>query len=107
MIRAAKWAVGACGILLVGTMVISQPFAQADPPASSARDPNAEIAGVPHDFTQTIPGSEVGFNMVAIPGGTFKMGSPESEKGHKKDEGPQIEVQVDPFFMQIDRRDMG
>ncbi len=27
------------------------------------------------------------------------MGSPDSEKGHKKDEAPQIEVQVDAFFM--------
>ena len=37
--------------------------------------------------------------MVAIPGGTFTMGSPESEEGSYDDERPQHDVTVSPFFM--------
>jgi len=37
--------------------------------------------------------------MVAIPGGSFTMGSPEDEPFRKEHEGPQREITVDPFFM--------
>ena len=37
--------------------------------------------------------------MIAIPGGTFLMGSPEKEKGRKEDEGPQHPVAIKPFWM--------
>lgn len=50
-------------------------------------------------YTVTLPGSEATFEMIPIPGGTFKMGSPDSEKGHKTDEAPQFEVRVEPFWM--------
>ena len=51
-------------------------------------------------FEQKVPDSEIHFKMVPIPGGTFAMGSPEGEKGRKDDEGPQHQVQVEPFFME-------
>ena len=51
-------------------------------------------------FEQSIPGTDAKFKMLPIPAGTFMMGSPESEKGRKGDEGPQHEVQVEPFFME-------
>ncbi|MFN0087921.1 MAG: formylglycine-generating enzyme family protein [Blastocatellia bacterium] len=41
----------------------------------------------------------VSLEMVEIPGGTFKMGSPESEEGHWKREAPHHEVAVPPFFI--------
>jgi len=50
-------------------------------------------------FTEQIPGSSVSFNMMPIPGGTFKMGSPDSEKYRQENEGPVREVKVSPFFM--------
>jgi len=50
-------------------------------------------------YGTTIAGSEVSFDMVAIPGGKFKMGSPDSEKGRKDDEGPVHEVEIEPFWM--------
>ena len=50
-------------------------------------------------YTVTIPGSEVTFEMIPVPGGEFLMGSPEGEEGHRKDEGPQVKVTVDPFWM--------
>ena len=41
------------------------------------------------DYTETLAGTSVTFDMVAIQGGVFKMGSPESESGRREDEGPQ------------------
>ena len=38
--------------------------------------------------------------MVSIPGGTFMMGSPESESGHSSSESPQHNVTVPPFLME-------
>lgn len=46
-----------------------------------------------------IPGSDVSFEMIAIPGGEFTMGSPENEPGRKVDEGPQHKVKIEPFWM--------
>ncbi|MBT9317303.1 formylglycine-generating enzyme family protein [Leptothoe spongobia TAU-MAC 1115] len=37
--------------------------------------------------------------MVSVPGGTFTMGSPDTEPQRLKDEGPQHEVAVQPFLM--------
>lgn len=39
------------------------------------------------------------FKMVAIPGGSFTMGSPASEKGRDEDEAPQKKVALSPFWM--------
>ncbi len=50
-------------------------------------------------FIETVPGTSIQFDMVAIPGGTFKIGSPDNEPFRKKDEGPQREVKISPFFM--------
>ena len=50
-------------------------------------------------YTTTIPGSDVSYDMVPIPGGKFKLGSPETEKGRKPDEGPQAELEIAPFWM--------
>jgi formylglycine-generating enzyme required for sulfatase activity len=44
-------------------------------------------------------GNGVILEMVAIPGGTFMMGSPENEEGISSDESPQHQVNVPPFFM--------
>lgn len=48
---------------------------------------------------QTIPGTDVTFQMTFIPGGTFTMGSPGDEENREEDEGPQFEVKVDSFWM--------
>ncbi len=50
-------------------------------------------------YSTLIPGSEISFDMVPIPGGKFKIGSPEAEPGHKPDESPQTEVTLSPFWM--------
>ena len=50
-------------------------------------------------YSSTILGTEVSFDMLPIPGGKFKIGSPENEKGRGEDEGPQKEVEISPFWM--------
>nr|WP_319510861.1 SUMF1/EgtB/PvdO family nonheme iron enzyme [uncultured Draconibacterium sp.] len=60
---------------------------------------SAANVGAHEDFTETIPGTTIAFNMKAIPGGSFKIGSPESEQLRESDEGPQKTVTVSPFFM--------
>jgi formylglycine-generating enzyme required for sulfatase activity len=50
-------------------------------------------------YMETIPGTDATFQMQPIPGGKFKLGSPADEAGRKPDEGPQIEVEIEPFWM--------
>ncbi|NEO72462.1 formylglycine-generating enzyme family protein [Moorena sp. SIO3H5] len=49
-------------------------------------------------FTETLT-DNVALEMVAIPGGTFTMGSPESEKDSEDYERPQHNVTLQPFFI--------
>jgi len=51
-------------------------------------------------YVQTIPGSNVHFEMMPIPGGRFSFGSPDTERGRSYDEGPQrLGVTIHPFWM--------
>lgn len=50
-------------------------------------------------YAEKITGTDAKFEMVPIPGGTYKMGSPAGEEGRKDDEGPQVEVKIEPFWM--------
>jgi formylglycine-generating enzyme required for sulfatase activity len=50
-------------------------------------------------YKAKIPGTNVEFEMVPIPGGLFHMGSREDESGRNDDEGPQIQVEIAPFWM--------
>ncbi len=51
------------------------------------------------DYTSTIPKTGVKFDMVAVKGGEFLMGSPADEANRQEDEGPQHRVKVSPFWM--------
>ena len=50
-------------------------------------------------YTNTIPGTEVKFEMMPIRGGEFVMGTPDKEKDRKPDESPQHPVKISPFWM--------
>ena len=71
------------GVSAAATL-LAQPSPRSDAPAS---------------YTETIPGSPVTFDMVGLPGGTFRMGSPDDEAGRDADEGPQVDVTVAPFWI--------
>jgi len=51
-------------------------------------------------FDQQIPNTAVSFRMVPVPAGSFLMGSPATEPGHRADEGPVVKVSVDSFWME-------
>lgn len=51
------------------------------------------------NFNEKIPGSSVSFDMVALPGGKFKMGSPDNEPLRKDDEGPVRNVTLSKFWI--------
>jgi len=48
-----------------------------------------------------IPSTEVGFKMALIPAGSFQMGSPVTEENREEDEGPQMEVKVESFYIGV------
>ena len=51
------------------------------------------------NYTQELQGTDLKFDMIAIPGGEFMMGSPAAEAGRRADESPQHKVQLSPFWM--------
>jgi formylglycine-generating enzyme required for sulfatase activity len=73
--------------LILG-MLLAAGLARSSAPTFGAEAPEHPDRRQP--YQGTIPHSNVTFEMVPIPGGTFRIGSPESERGRKKDEGPQI-----------------
>lgn len=93
LLRVSTWSVCA-GAVVLGGLRLSE-VARAEVPAAAAAP-----AGDMKPFVQKVTGTDVSFEMEPIPGGKFKMGSPATEKGHKPDEAPQFEVQVDPFYME-------
>ena len=50
-------------------------------------------------YKTMIPGTDVEFEMIPIEGGSFLIGSPDSEADRAEDEGPQFEVTVEPFWI--------
>lgn len=65
-----------------------------------AEGPFVEVDGrfmVPYKVT--MPGTEVTFEMIPVAGGVSKLGSPEGEAGRSMDEGPQYEVELQPYWV--------
>ena len=61
-----------------------------------------ESTGTParfESYTEAVPAAGASLRMIAIPGGSFLMGSPENEPHRKPDEGPQHEVSISPFWI--------
>jgi formylglycine-generating enzyme len=50
-------------------------------------------------YTETIPGTDVTFEMLPVAGGEFLMGSPQSEAGRTSDEGPPVLVRIPPYWI--------
>lgn len=92
--------VGVLGFVLFGVTQLPA----ADVPGISAEKPNSghyvpTSSGYMVPYTAIIPGTDISFEMIPVPGGKFKMGSPAGEAGRADDEGPQIEVEVAPFWI--------
>lgn len=65
------------------------------PPAEALADSQESM----RPYVQPISDTDVTIELIPIPGGTFRMGSPDSEAERSEDEGPQTEVTVSPFWM--------
>ena len=62
---------------------------------SAPQEPAADTAAGMKPYVETIPGTDVKFEMVPIPGGTFTMGSPPEEAKLDKHDDPK---QDDPLI---------
>ncbi len=69
------------------------------PPLVSVPEAVAQSEEEMQPYAERLAGTSVKFDMVPIPGGTFQMGSPETEEGREDDEGPVHEVKISPFWM--------
>ncbi len=86
------------GLSLVG-FLFCPPLRSQSPAATPATSDTAAVEAEMQPYTQPLAHTDTVIEMVPIPGGTFLMGSPESEAGRSDDEGPQHEVRIEPFWM--------
>lgn len=82
----------------IGGLCAAQDSADKVPPVKVA-DSEANTQSEMKKYNEVIRHSKATIEMTPIPGGTFVMGSPESETKRADDEGPQHEVKLDPFWM--------
>lgn len=75
--------------------------AHCDDPVLPLDVPDAVATSEPEmkPYDEPIEHTELNMSMVPIRGGTFLMGSPESEEDRSDDEGPQRQVKVSPFWI--------
>ncbi|TWT73924.1 formylglycine-generating enzyme family protein [Allorhodopirellula solitaria] len=50
-------------------------------------------------YTAKIPGTDITFEMIPVPGGEFTMGTPVDNEERSKAEGPTVELKVDPMWV--------
>lgn len=87
----------ACLVLMLGGVAAAAEKTSLAPLKVAEAEAKSESDMKP--YTDRITDSEAAFEMVPIRGGTFQMGSPNSEPGRQDDEGPVHEVKVAPFWM--------
>ncbi len=85
--------------LLLSAFYSAAGFAQDKVVPLPVADATAATESEMKPYEEPIEHTELTVSMVPIPGGTFLMGSPESEEDRKDDEGPQRKVTVSPFWM--------
>ncbi len=95
--------VSACvvaAILIAGQTGVGQDSVT-DTKSSSSEASEASVANEAEmkPYKESLQESSVELELVPIPGGTFTMGSPDSEENRRADEGPQHTVQIAPFWM--------
>ncbi|MEC9092416.1 MAG: formylglycine-generating enzyme family protein [Planctomycetota bacterium] len=94
------WVLGLYGNLVVSGLLVSQEIQDKDAlPSVPVPGSLASRAEDMQNYREVIRHSKAKIDMVPIPGGKFVMGSSEKEAGRSVDEGPQHEVEIDPFWM--------
>lgn len=69
------------------------------PVASTKLFDSATVVNDFVNFEEHIPGTSVAFDMVAIPAGSFTIGSPDDEPFRGEDESPRVKVNMSKFWM--------
>ena len=87
----------ACLSLLVSPLAKAEEFKKVVP--LPLKDVDAATAAEMKTYSEMLEHAGVNFDMVPIPGGKFQMGSPDSDIHRYADEGPQVEVEISPFWM--------
>jgi formylglycine-generating enzyme required for sulfatase activity len=88
--------IGGIAWLILKTRKESPGAAQTQP-AQPAKQNETKSQLTGQSFTENISGAQI--QMISVAGGTFLMGSPLSESGRDKDEGPQSDATVPSFYM--------
>jgi formylglycine-generating enzyme required for sulfatase activity len=60
---------------------------------------DGSVRGYMVPYVEMVPGTDISFRMIPVPGGKFLLGSPEDESERAEDEGPQIEIEVAPMWV--------
>jgi formylglycine-generating enzyme required for sulfatase activity len=68
-------------------------------PVLAQQAPPSSLPSGMKSYSEPIPGTELKFEMIAIPGGSFTIGSAADEGKRSEDEGPQVKVEIAPFWM--------
>ena len=105
--RSSRWmqwpVVGCLGVALAlfSGVLLSWAFSSEGATETISKNPAADATTEAEmkPYTELLSGTDVTFDMMPIPGGTFLRGSPDDEAGRNKDEGPQHRVRVEPFWM--------
>jgi len=92
--HASRWFGGLAISLALGSHGLA-----ADKLLSGAETAGVKDAAAMKPYLETIIDSDGEFEMLPIPGGKFKMGSPDGEEKRGDDEGPVHEVEIAPFWM--------
>ena len=96
---AASYAVGGA-VGAVAQQDDAKPVEAPTPDVAAQPEEAADAAGMT-PYTEVLSGAGIEFAMAPVPGGTFTIGSPETEDGRHDDEGPQRTVKVSPFWMGV------
>ena len=99
MLRMLKCVAAALGLALAAlTGLPADALAQHEAILTIAGS-EAKTAAEMKPYAELVEHTDAKIEMVPIPGGKFTMGSPDTEKGRKADEGPQHDVEISPFWM--------
>lgn len=92
-----------CATIAIAVQVLLSAMTNAAQGIVTEKPDAARFVEIPGGFmvpyTETIPGTDVEFDMIPIPGGEFLLGSPENETGRNDDEGPQARIRITPFWI--------
>jgi formylglycine-generating enzyme len=97
-----------CGLLIMLLPAIGSLRAEEIPGLQSTKPESGPFVKTPPGYTpqgylvpytMKIPGTDAEFEMVPVPGGVLRMGSPETEAGRKPQEGPTFEVEIAPYWI--------